>query len=189
MNFVVDYFSLEVFPRFMDLVTAPYYHSELLWITIPLIIAVLLMEFYFGRYSKEELGWNTAVGNALVLLFVAMDLFRYLYTHSLYKDFFNYIFLNVQGVFIAVIIALEGVWLLFANFFHILPKRFAFFASASLQINMTAYVAIVLVYSNLVLDLATIIAAVVLYFILLGFFALIHFIEPKAKEVIGLPKK
>jgi len=189
MSFIVDYFSIEIFPRFMDLVTAPYYHSELLWITIPLIIVVLLMEFYFGRYNKEELGWNTALGNALILLFVAMDLFRYLHNHSLYKDFFNYIFLNAQGVFIAAIIALEGFWLLFANFFHILPKRLAFFTSASLQINMTAYIAIVLVYSNLELNLATIIAAVILYFILLGFFALIHLIEPKAKEIVGLPKK
>ena len=186
INIIIDYFTLQVFPRFMDLVTAPYHHSELLWIAIPLVIIVLLMEFYFGRYVKEELGWNTAVGNSVVLLFVAMDLYRYLYTSSPFKDFFNYIFINAKGVFIATIIALEGFWLLFANFFHILPKKLAFFTSASLQINMTAYVAIVLVYSNLELDWATIIAAVILYFALLGFFALIHLIEPKAKEILGI---
>jgi len=87
---IITYFQTEVYSRFIELVTAPYHHTELLWITIPLIIVVLLMEFYFGRYEKEELGWNTAVGNALVLLFVAMDLYRYVYEHSLYKDFFNY---------------------------------------------------------------------------------------------------
>lgn len=183
------YFKSAVYPRFVDLVAAPYYHSELLWITIPLIIVLLLMEFYFGRYRKEELGWNTAVGNALVLLFVAMDLYRHLYETSAFKDFFNFIFLNAKGVFIATVIVAEGFWLLFANFYHILPKRFAFFASAALQINMTAYVAIVLVYSNLELDLATIIAAIILYFILLGFFALIHLIEPKAKEVLEIKEK
>ena len=186
---LIAYFKIDVYNRFIELVTAPYHHSELLWITIPLIIVVLLMEFYFGRYRKEELGWNTAVGNALVLLFVAMDLYRHLYDLSPFKDFFNYVFLNARGVFIATIIALEGVWLLFANFYHILPKKFAFFTSASLQINMTAYVAIVLVYSNLELDLATIIAAVILYFVLLGFFALIHLIEPKAKEALEIKEK
>ena len=130
---IIVYFKTEVFSRFVDLVTAPYYHRELLWITIPLIIVLLLMEFYFGRYEKEELGWNTAVGNALVLLFVAMDLYRHIYEQSVYKDFLNFIFVESRGVFIASIVALEGFWLLFANFFHILPKRFAFFASASLS--------------------------------------------------------
>ncbi|MBD3354899.1 hypothetical protein GF361_02850, partial [Candidatus Woesearchaeota archaeon] len=57
--------------RFMELVTAPYHHSELLWITIPLVAALILMDIYFGRYKKEELGWNTAVGNTLALAFVA----------------------------------------------------------------------------------------------------------------------
>jgi len=174
-----EYIKEFLWPRFIELVTAPYYHRDMIWIIIPMVIVLILMELYFGRYKKEKLGWNTAVGNSIVLFFVSIDLFRYVYEHNIHLEFWQFIFENLKGLFVASIVGLSGIWMLIANFFHILPKKLAFFISSSLPINVIAYVAIVTVYSEVPFDLTTLTAGLVLFITLMLFFGLIHLIEPK----------
>ena len=171
----------------VEFVTAPKHFPEMIWIVAPLLITLLLMEFYFGRYSKEELGWNTAVGNSLVLIFVAIDLFRHIYGDTgfslqLLAD------MSVKS-FIATVIAIEGIWIFFIDFFHIVPKKFAFVVSSVLPINFTAYLAIVCVYSDILEPpttfnyIVTSIAAIVVFIATVILFGIIHIIEPKAEEI------
>lgn len=175
-----------VYQKFTELVTAPIIFPEMIWIVTPLMITLLSMEFYFGRYSKEELGWNTAVGNSLVLIFVAIDLLRHIYGET----GFNLITFQTLGIksFIAIIIAIEGIWIMFVDFFHILPKKLAFKLSSSLPINLTAYLAIVFVYSDVLEPntkfnyLVTFIAAILLFVVLIIFFAIIKALIPKVEE-------
>ena len=78
------------------------------------------------------------------------------------------------------------------DFFHILPKKLAFFLGNSLVINLTAYVAIVLIYTNPIgmepgahsvpLDHYTIIAAFILFWLLWAMFWLLTLFEPKKVE-------
>jgi hypothetical protein len=175
-----------IYKKFTELVTAPLRFPDMIWIVTPLIITLLLMEFYFGRYSKEELGWNTAVGNSLVLIFVAIDLLRRIYGE---RGFSLIIFQTMEiKSFIAIIIAIEGFWIMFVDFFHILPKRFAFKLSSSLPINLTAYLAIVFVYSDVLKPntqfnyLVTFIAAIALFISMIIFFAIVKAIIPKVEE-------
>ncbi|MBW2977379.1 hypothetical protein KY331_00895 [Candidatus Woesearchaeota archaeon] len=175
LNYIQDY----LWPRFIELVTAPYNHKNMIWIITPMIIVLVLMELYFGRYKQEELGWNTAVGNSIVLFFVSIDLFRYLYEHNIHLEFWQFIFENLKGLFVASIVGLSGIWMLLANFFHVLPKKLAFFISSSLPINVIAYVAIVTVYSEVPFDLITLNAGLILFIGLMLVFGLIHLIEPK----------
>jgi len=184
----ISYTMDQLIPRLSDLVSAPWQNPNMIWILAPMLITLLLMEFYFGRYSKEELGWNTAVGNALVLIFVSIDLFRHIFTTNLGAITHTVFVYNLKEVFIASIIGASAIWLLLVDFFHLLPKRLAFLISSSLPINLIAYLGIVVVYSNFPLDNPTLLAALILFIILHILFGLIHFIEPKYKYEETKPK-
>jgi len=158
--------------RLEELVTAPYYYPDMIWMVIPLITTLLIMQFYFGRYSKEEMGWNTAVGNTLVLFFIALDLLRHIYNLPP-ADLINFFYYPIKTM-VALLVSIEALTLFFADFFRFLPKRLAFFISSPLPVNLTAYVAIALVYSHLAFDYYTILAALVLFVIL---FIAIHVLQ------------
>lgn len=127
------------FEKFIDLLLAPFVYQEMLWILVPLVISVALMEFYYGRYRHEELGWGTFFGNAIVLIFVALDLFRYLNSQGIlgFTDFRN---------LLAIGILLEGIVMAVIGFLHMLPEGFAFSLGAKLPTSVITYMAIVLTY-------------------------------------------
>jgi len=162
--------------RLLELVEAPARNPEMWWIIAPLFVTLLLMTFYFGKYIKEELGWNTAIGNSVVLLFVAIDLLRFLFNLTIPGSI-----LNFQEEWIKTLIALgvatEGITLLLSSFFKTLPKKISFFICSPLPVNLQAYVAIAVVYTNVPFDWATLIAAVVLFFLLLVGLTLVKKVE------------
>lgn len=178
----INQFVVILYDRLMDIITAPARIPGMLWIITPLVAALLLMEFYFGRYTKEELGWNTAVGNSLVLIFVSIDLLRYIYGDT------NFLAMEVSQIFvvektiIALAVAAGSILLLFTEFFHMLPKKFAFFVSSSLPVNLTAFFAIILVYSDIPLDVYTLISALVMFIALLIVFRILKMLVPKAQR-------
>ncbi len=164
--------------RLVELIRAPVDHSELLWIVIPLAATLILMELYFGRYKDEELGWNTAVGNSMVLIFVAMDLFRHLWEHTIDPDILNVLMTHLSKSALIMFLALGSAWLFIADFFHFIPKSIAFMLSSSIPIKVIAYVTIVLVYTNLPFDWATLAASVALFLLLFIVFRLVQFFIP-----------
>ena len=164
------------FQRFVELVSAPFNNPEMIWITFPLIITLIMIELYFGKYRSERIGWNTALTNTLVLVFVSLSLFQFIFRQEgemLFKIFY------VPSFYIALTILLLGVLLFIIDFFHLIPEGLAFIISAHLPINITAYTAIVLVYTSIPLDLATILAWLLLIIILGVFFFLIKLTLPK----------
>jgi len=193
-DLIIQSFNEKIIPRFLELVTAPYEHTELLWITIPLIIALVLMDIYFGRYKKEELGWNTAVGNTLALVFVAMDLFRQVWQRLAEPSLWNLFIGHFKDTLVILILALGSLWLFIANFFHVLPKKMAFLISSSLPTTVFAYLGIVLIYTDIPLDKYTLLAGLVLFAFLLFVLKLIQFFVPwyiseKDKEKMIKEKK
>lgn len=170
--------GISIWARFLQLVTAPYNHQDMLWITLPLIAGLFLMQFYFGIYRKEELGWNTAVGNSLALIFVSMDLFRQIYTNSVSKAVWDLVFNNFREALIVFFIGFVSIWLLFGEFFHFLPKKVAFLVSSSLPTTLVAYLGIILIYTKIPLDIYTFFASLLLFILLAILFRFIHFLEP-----------
>ena len=183
--------------RLIEIVTAPIVHQEMLWILFPAITTMILMTIYFGRYRNEELGWNTAVGNALVLIFVSLNLFEQAYPqenplralssfievlqeHALFSSE------TLPGV-VAGSILVYAVLLLVLDFFHILPKNVAFFISSPLPINTVAYFGIVFVYSAtaqspLALDGYTFSSFIVIFLLLYTILGIIQLLEPHKKS-------
>lgn len=171
----------QLFPRIYDLLSAPIYQKEMLWMAVPLLFTLIMLGFYFSYHKREELGWNTAVGNSLVMVFVSIDLFRKLYGDS----FSSEIVLN-EDTLIAMAIMAEGIFLFFMDFFHWIPSRIAFYISSPLHINVMAYFGVVIVYSEaFTLDWLTVIAIVVMYLVVHIFFKILRSLIPAADDTLS----
>lgn len=169
-----------VWDRIVNLIEAPVLNKEMLWIVIPILVALVLMQLYFGRNKDEAIGWNTAFGNAIVLLFTGFNLLHYLY--RTYGAEYTDISVSIK-VLIGFILIIEGVVLMFFDFFHFLPAKVAFFFGSSITNGVTAYTAIVLVYSqHIPIDIATILAAIVIFAVLLFFFRLFRKAVPASER-------
>ena len=169
--------------RVREIIKAPATNINMIWIVTPLLITLLVMTFYFGRYITEELGWNTAVGNSLVLLYTSMDLLRYIFNGvgvvGGFAAFDNFA-LDPLKTIIAIAVGCFGLFLMFSNFIHALPKKLAFFVSSPLPINLTAYLAIAITYTNIAFDYITIIAAI---FIFICLYIIITFIKMVESQI------
>lgn len=165
--------------RFAQLVGGPFENPQMLWIALPLIITLIVVELYFKKYKDEKLGWNTALTNALVLFFVALNLVQRVFTF--YQGSFWSKLISL-GFLISFIILIIGITLFFADFFHRIPKKIAFVLSSHLAINMTAYVAIVLVYNRIPLDFFTVLAWLLLIILVKAIFLIVRLAGPKSMK-------
>lgn len=175
--------------RIQDIALQPLTNSDMLWILIPMVAALFLMELYFGKYKEEELGWNTAVSNALVLFFVGMNLCSFLSAKSMLvgiNEIMPTVFdIALKKSFIAYFIIIESIFLLVLNFFHLATKRFAFGISSGLVLNFVGIIAIILVHSPstiLLNEWITIPAILTIFVALLIIFIIIKALSPKAEE-------
>ena len=140
---------------------------------IPLFAVIILMTAYFSRYKDEELGWNTALGNSLILIFVSIDLFRAIFNNSTPGTAHNFVTYGGATVLVSLLL-LDGILLLTINFTHFLPKKIAYLLSSPIFVNLTAYLLITLVYLSLPINPATIIAAIIVFAILFSIFHALH---------------
>jgi membrane protease YdiL (CAAX protease family) len=169
---LIIFFIEFLIPRLIDLLLTPFMNPELFWIILPLIIATLLMIFYFGRYKNEQLGWNTAFGNNIALLFVGLNLLQVLWQKEM--------LLSNKALFIYLLI-LYNIIQLIINYFHLIPKGISFVLNSTLPINFINYFAIILVYSNINLDFTTIIAGIVFFLIIYLINKIIWIFVPMSK--------
>jgi len=160
--------------RTIEIIKSPITNPDMLWLLIPLIASLILLEFYFGRYSEEELGWNTAFGNSLALIFISIILAKHMYDYQLLYD--------ANKVSIVASVLLVGIILAFLDFFHALPKEFAFKLSAKLPIDYLAFIAIVFVFTNLPANSVTAAAFFAILVMLVILIGIIHKLAPKFKE-------
>tara|TARA_Y100000310_G_scaffold343027_1_gene448804 strand:- start:2162 stop:2887 length:726 start_codon:yes stop_codon:yes gene_type:complete len=177
-----NYLITIIIPRFLEMVVVPVQRKEALEIIIPLIITLFLVQTYFGRHKEEKLGWNTAYGNCIVLLFVTANLINYIYnTYGLEG-------LQILGgvafykSLAAVGLGLIALCLLFIDFFHSIDRRISFFLSSSIFITVIAFVSIVLVYSEIPFDKTTLSTSIFILFVLVAFFELFRYIIPPSLE-------
>ena len=180
--FLVDYFKTTLIPRFLEIVRVPYDHHEVLWAIAPLVITLFLVQIYFGRHRQEELGWESAYGNSVVLIFVVVDLVRYLiqrYGFYAVIQFGNEAFYKLVIVAVIFFVAIS---LFFIDFFHSLSKRISFFLSSALFIVFVAYLAIVSIYSDIIFDRHTAITAILFFVALYTFFAFFRWLVPPSPE-------
>ncbi len=162
--------------RFAELLVAPLNEHTMLWFAIPLVIATIMMTLYFGRYRKEELGWNTAFANAMVFIFVSIDIIRKMYESSQPHSWLNIL---DNGVYFTVTVALSGFGALslLVIYYHLLPKQIAFKLFSNLPVNITIYVLMCVVYAGVAFDNFTLLAGILLFLVAWGGLKLLQILQ------------
>lgn len=172
---IVNFVLSKLLPRLFELIMAPFGQPEMLWIVSPLIIAMILMQAYFSRHRQEELGWNTAFGSSISLIFVFVNLFQ-----KMYLDYGFNLFTNPKIYFIGLLTLLT-IMQLILNFFHKWPKKFAFFLGSAFFVNTLAYFSIIFIYTNIPLDYTSLFASIILFFLVFASFKILNYIVPMSK--------
>jgi len=170
VNILAD-FSIQIIERFIELVSAPIIHTEMLWIMSPFLISVILTEIYYSRYKEEKTEWGSSLENSTVLLFVSLDLLRYLYIYDLF-----YVNIQLSLVFALIFV---GVFLFILDYFHALPPDIGLVISSKAPLNFLALIVLLMVYTNTLLDSYTIGAILILMVLFYMVLTIIHWITPK----------
>lgn len=164
----------EVISRIWLIMKSIFAYPEMLWVIVPVAISMTLISYYFGKYKKEELGWNTAFGNSVVMLFACVDLFRYLYNQNL-LGWNNYTML-------VCVVLLEGFVLTFLDFLHAMPKSFAFALSSGMTVNTILIFLIVIIYGRIPLDYITAMAVAVMALVIILLLRIMQFFELPSED-------
>jgi len=158
------------YERAIHILSQPLTNENLLWILVPLFLTLILMELYFGRYESEELGWNTAFGNSLILIFVSANLVNHLVNNNLWVDPIK------AGVVYTLL--LIGFILTILDYFHALPEQLAFTISSKFPISFIAFLAILFIYVDIPLDYITLIALIGIFIIAYLIISIVHILTP-----------
>ncbi len=131
-----------------ELVLAPLKHPELLPSLTPIILGAIIIELYFGRYSQEQLGWNTSVGNSIIWIATGVNL---LINSSLEPVERNAAF------FLIAVGGLVG----YMDFFHKWSSTVAFMVSSAGIVYSLAYITVVLVKTGIPINNTSIKASLI----------------------------
>jgi hypothetical protein len=86
------------------------------WILAPIILLWIIMEFYFGEYKQEQLGFSSTLANGVSLFWISLTSFRvFLFIESEY--------LNVEAykdprVFLLGFFVLYALLIMYVSFTH-----------------------------------------------------------------------
>ena len=145
-----------LFYRFWSIINAPFTDYQLIWISLPVIFSLLLIEFYFGSHFQKELGKNAFLINNLILVFVGVDLLRIIF------DRYENTNLPLVKIIISVLIILSGLIFIYLEFYIKHPFVVNFVLSNIIPINMLVYLFIVLVYKNIKITLTAILVITII---------------------------
>jgi hypothetical protein len=178
---MIETFFIELLHTLVKFLYAPVLFPKMLWIVIPVILAILLMELYFWRYPRLNIDYHKSMENTIFLLFISFDLLRYVVMDGYH---------NAVKVFLCLGFIVFNVIIALLDLYHKLPLSLFSRLSSKFVIAFFSYVVVVLVYSDLMdtfslLFLAYIMLSVVIFFLLIVIIRKIFIIlEPKSYEEI-----
>lgn len=138
-QYILSYFLLawEIFIR-------PWQHAETLWIILPLLLVLILIHIYFGRYPTEQIGWSTAFANSISLLWVCILLIKFLFSKYTITELYT-LPSAIAAFAVVAVLVLSVLILLLLNFYHALPKGVMRIFSSFEFDYILAYIAISLI--------------------------------------------
>ena len=161
----------------------PWLNFETLWIILPLILILILIHLYFGRYRTEQLGWNSAFSNSISLLWICAILFRFL----LEKNNLSITQIlsqqrSLESLIIISILFIGVLFLLILNFFHTMPKKIAYLISSANFTYVLAYIIISVIIGGFLLNIETLISSIIVFILIIIFLQIIKHIIPMTKS-------
>ncbi len=185
---VLHFLFIDVLPMSFRILLAPFTNPSMMWIVTPLLISMTLMQLYFARHRQEELGWSSAFGNSISLIFVSINLLQFLFNSYGFSGI-NPFNPASNKLYLIIGLGLISVVQLFINFFHLIPKRIAFFINSAVPTNMTAYIMITLVYTDIPLNFVSLTASFILLVLMIYLFNFIKGFIPMSEEALEYTKR
>lgn len=130
------------------LVLTPLNRPDLLPSLLPIILGAVVVELYFGKYTSEELGWNTSLGNAVIWVATGGTLLL------------NGAMETIESYAAYFLIAAGGL-VGYLNFFHKWSSEMAFFFSSHGLVYSIAYITVVYVRRDIPINSTSLKAAAV----------------------------
>jgi hypothetical protein len=156
---------------FSHIAAAPFQNLEIWWYLFPILALWITLEFYFGLYKSESMGWNTALGNAFSFAWVNIEGMRVLFEKSL--DFFWFRF----GILsIAIAYSCMVIYLVFT---HRVKDKYAFLAASPHVTYFLSAVSIMWMHGVLVIDFWVLLDLFILFWFTVVLFIIIKKILPQ----------
>ena len=132
-------------------ILTPVQRPEILPTILPLILGALVIELYFGKHEREDLGWNTAVGNAIIWVTTGVTLL-----------------ITTPGItqkrkYVAYALIGFGSFVGYMDFYHKWNETVAFLVSSSGIVYTLAYIAVILIKTDTPVNETTIKASAIFF--------------------------
>ena len=168
-------FLNEMLSGFKDISAAPFKSLDALWILIPLFILWIVLEIYFARFKKEELGWNTALANGITLGWLTLEGMRGLFEAKPENFWLRFIANSV--------IILYAMIIIYGSFTHKISSKWNFVLASPTPVYYLGIFSVMWGFGTLEVNRYVLIDLVILFVvvvILLKVFR--HFVKPAKEE-------
>lgn len=111
-------FWLSYLGALKEILTAPFRNTNILWQLAPVIILWMIIEIYFDTHKREQLGWNTAIGNSISLSWISLAAIQQLFASksaSLYSGITHF---KWSTFFLILVFLLYAIFIAFISFMH-----------------------------------------------------------------------
>jgi hypothetical protein len=162
---------------FGEIFSAPLKDLSILWLLTPVILFWLILEIYFGRYKKEALGWNTALGNGLNLFWIVVISLRSLSLKG--SGLFS-----IDKLIFVIFIAIYSAFIIFISFTHKIKEKTFFLLASPTIIYYLSGIAILWIHNLITISIWLIIDLIILYLVILVLEAILKKFIPTASAEV-----
>ncbi|MBT7902314.1 hypothetical protein HN587_00505 [Candidatus Woesearchaeota archaeon] len=152
-------FYNSMWSAFLEIIKAPFNDLSALWVLAPIVLLWIVLIMYFDTHKKEELGWNTALGNGISLFWINIDLMRYMFSNHFEKFAWSKF-----GV-VLFVLAYAG-FITYISFAHKFSPKITYALAYPTPIYYLAFIAILWTYGGLSFGMWVIIDLILIYGVL-----------------------
>ncbi len=146
---------------FLEVFAAPF-KAQLWWQLLPLLVLWVVVELYLGFRRGEELGWNTALGNAISLFWMVLAATQPLFHRAPVSPF------PYDRFFLLLGIIAYALFLGYASFMHRFSSRVTYAFAAPSVVFFLAFFAVLWGNGALALNRWVLLAVFLLWLFVLG---------------------
>jgi len=172
----------EILVRLIQIVLVPYFEYSVIWVIAPLLFALIMIQMYYGKYKTEQMGWNSAFGNTVSLMWAIAILVKFMYEQ--YGLWYSWNTPGLQGQIILIMaLTVMTISLFVINYNHAIPRKLAVFLSDTIPTTIIAYLSIVIIMGGIPVDIATLIAGGIIFLVAEAVFRLYRQSITASKEI------
>jgi len=147
---------------FVEVLRSMFKDPSVFWFLGPVLLFWLILEIYFSKYKKEELGWNTALGNGLSVFWILIVCIKYLFENHMAN-------FEWQKFIALMVILVYAFFIIINSFSHKLKENVSFLLASPTITYYLSGVAILWTYGELKITIWVLIVLILCYVLVLIF--------------------